>query len=1059
MEAHRMEGMTDHNSLRCCSGIRRREFLQLIGAGTVGVVTSGLPAIAGPFGTEDFDKLIPADKKLSPEWVESLFARGTRTVYRGAELEKIGMPVGGLCTGQLYLGGDGRLWHWDLFNMTAGTGAEHYANPLQPASPLSQGFALRITAGGSTQVRSLDRTGFADVSFRGEYPIGFVQYRDATVPVTVGMEVFSPFIPLNPGDSSLPATILRFTLTNTSSAHVKVELAGWMENAVCLQTAREGEGLRRTRWVNRRDVTCLEYSALPTPAPKTGREDVVFADFEKGTYEGWSVAGTAFGSGPIRKSAMPSYQGEVGGEGEWVVNTHNTRQGEDVGGGDAHTGRLTSREFLIQRKFITFHIGGGNHPGTTCLNLLIDGKTARSATGQNNNQMRKEQFDVREFEGETARIEIVDEEKGSWGNIGVDHIVLTDHPSLALRLEGRPDFGTMAWAMLGSDPSDEVVLSLPAGNLAEEVFPNLEKATVGAQVSKPFPEKLVGALKRKLPLRPGQSGTITFLLTWHFPNLTLGGVKESRGRRYASRFTSATTVTDHVARNFNHLSGETRLWRDTWYDSTLPYWFLDRTFANTSTLATSTCHWFSDGRFYGWEGVGCCAGTCTHVWHYAHAVARLFPQLERSLRERADFGLAFDPNSGLIDHRGEFRAGLAVDGQAGCILRAYREHQMSADYDFLASTWPKVRKALEYLFQLDGNGDGILEGAQHNTLDAAWFGKIPWLSSLYLAALRAGEEMAREMGDEGFASRARSVFEVGARRIDDLWNGEYYVQQADPNHRNVVGSYDGCAIDQVFGQSWAYQVGLGRIMTAEKVLSALKSLWKYNFTPDVGPFRKENQAGRWYAMPGEGGLVMTTFPGTPPPSLANDPSAWSAMYFNECMTGFEYQVAGHMIWEGMVMEGLSLTRMIHDRYHASRRNPWNEVECGDHYARAMASFGVYLAACGYEYHGPKGHLDFSPRLTPDNFRAAFTSAEGWGTFTQKRHGNVQQHTIHLKWGRLRLRSLGLTLVGNAPARTVTVKFKGKVVQSRLSSEESRVTITLATDLILQAGDKVEVSIA
>ena len=104
------------------------------------------------------------------------------------------------------------------------------------------------------------------------------------------------------------------------------------------------------------------------------------------------------------------------------------------------------------------------------------------------------------------------------------------------------------------------------------------------------------------------------------------------------------------------------------------------------------------------------------------------------------------------------------------------------------------------------------------------------------------------------------------------------------------------------------------------------------------------------------------------------------------MNGFEYQVAGHMIWEGMVQEGLAVTRAVHDRYHASRRNPWNEVECGDHYARSMASYGVFLAACGYEYHGPKGRLGFAPRLTPDKFKAAFTTAEGWGTFTQQRDG-------------------------------------------------------------------------
>ena len=72
--------------------------------------------MAGPFTREDFDHLVPADKKLSPDWVKSLFARGTPEVLRGSELKFVGMPVGGIGAGQLYLGGDGRLWHWDIFN-------------------------------------------------------------------------------------------------------------------------------------------------------------------------------------------------------------------------------------------------------------------------------------------------------------------------------------------------------------------------------------------------------------------------------------------------------------------------------------------------------------------------------------------------------------------------------------------------------------------------------------------------------------------------------------------------------------------------------------------------------------------------------------------------------------------------------------------------------------------------------------------------------------------------------------------------------------------------------
>ncbi len=175
-------------------------------------LSAPLPIVAGPFEGADFEQLIPADKKLDPGWVKSLYQRGEPTVYRGAELEKIGMPVGGICAGQLYLGGDGKLWHWDIFNLPqpgrfTDSGGPNYARPPKPESPIEQGFAVKVTAAGQTQVRRLDSHGFKpqDIAFRGQYPMAFVDYRDRTLPVTVSLEAFSPFIPLNVPDSSLPA--------------------------------------------------------------------------------------------------------------------------------------------------------------------------------------------------------------------------------------------------------------------------------------------------------------------------------------------------------------------------------------------------------------------------------------------------------------------------------------------------------------------------------------------------------------------------------------------------------------------------------------------------------------------------------------------------------------------------------------------------------------------------------------------------------------------------------------------------------------------------------------
>jgi len=1019
--------------------------------------------MAGPFTRKDFDTLVPADKKLDPAWVKSLTERGQRTVYRGAALEKIGMPVGGICSGQLYLGGDGKLWAWDIFNQHTGTGSEHYAQPVTPSAPLDQGFAVHVKSSGRTEERALDRANWADVSFIGEYPVGYVEYRDSNVPVQVSLQAYSPFIPLNTEDSSLPATVLEFTVRNVGDSPAEVEFGGWLENAVCLKSGQAHEVVRRNRVVRKGKMLMLECSAEAPPArPTSTRPDILFDDFEHETYQDWTATGTAFGSGPAEISKVPSYQGDLGGKGQRVVNSHTSAPGTTVEARDAATGTLTSRPFKIERDFINFLIGGGAHAGKTCLNLLVEAKAVLSATGPNENRMHPLSWDVRAWTGQTARIQVVDQETGPWGNIGVDDIVFSDRPREALAaLATEADFGTMCLTLLESGTRDGGI-SLVNGACVPGIF---DEKNSGPESKRPFGQKLVGALTRKLKLKPGAAGKVIFALTWHLPNLRLGRLPE--GRHYAQRFGSAAQVAGYLAQNFDRLSRETHLWHDTWYDSTLPYWFLDRTFLNTSILASSTCYRLGNGRFYAWEGVGCCEGTCGHVWQYAHAMSRLFPDLERSTRENVDFGLALQPD-GAIHFRGEFNDFPAIDAQAGSVLRALREHQVSTDDAFLKRLWPRVKLATEWLIAKDGDGDGLIESNQHNTLDTDWFGPVAWLSSLYLAALLAAETMAREVGDNGFASKCRAILDVGQKKIvTELFDGEYFVNKPDPKHLDTINSGTGCEIDQVFGQSWAFQVGLPRVLPESQTVSALKSLWRYNFTPDVGPYRKVYKPGRWYAMAGEAGLLMCTFPRRDwdySEAKGKGPD-WAAGYFNECMNGFEYQAAGHMIWEGLLTEGLAVTRAVHDRYHASRRNPWNEIECGDHYARSMASYGVYLAACGFEYHGPAGHLGFAPRLTrpatpgaPSTFKCAFTTAQGWGTFEQRTEDGREGAELLVKWGSVRLRTLAFPVAAPGRASSVQVKLNNTLVPSDYTLAGNRMRIALKQETEIGANRRLEVRI-
>ena len=1024
---------TPNNSNSQIQNAERRDFIKRFGLGLAALsLNPWRTAMAGPFTREDFEHLVPADKKLSPAWVRSLFARGTPEVLHGGELKFVGQPVGGIGAGQLYLGGDGRLWHWDIFNQSQGTGAEHYAKPLLPSSPLTQRFSLKI----GEATHSLDRDGFADITYRGEYPLGIVEYADAAVPLKVKLEAFSPFIPLNTDDSSLPATILQFTMRNDSAAPVQATLTGELENAICLHHRTE-LGILRNRILRDPGLTTLDCSAEKAAPVPVVRPDLVFEDWHQETYAGWEVEGTAFGNGPIKKSELPSYQGDVGGDTPRVVNSHASAPGASIEAKDNATGKLVSREFVIERNYLAVWVGGGKaRPNARLgLNLVVAGQPVRTVAGQDSNAMALQHLDLRPWLGKSAHLEITDDATGSWGNVGVGKMVFTDHPGGAEELEELPDFGTLSLALLGE----------PAAEHSPEA-------------TAPFTEKLSGWLARQVKLAPGASATVTFVVAWHFPNLSLSGPLRKAGRYYATKFSSAHAVAHYVAGHFDRLARETRLWRDTWYDSTLPYWFLDRTLLNTSILATSTCFRLANGRFYGWEGVGCCEGTCGHVYHYAHAAARLFPELERTTREKIDFGLAQMPD-GAIHFRGEFNDFPAIDAQAGAVLRALREHQMSADAEFLRRTWPKIKLATQWLIAKDDDNDGLIESNQHNTLDTDWFGPVAWLSGLYLAALAAAAEMADEVSDPAFAEQCRNIFEVGRKNlVARLFDGEYFINLVDPKHLNAINSGKGCEIDQVFGQSWAFQLGLPRVLPEKETMSALKSLWRYNFSPDVGPYREVYKPGRWYAMAGEAGLLMCSFPRRDwdfAQARGQGSADWAAGYFNECMNGFEHQVAGHMLWEGLTLEGLAVERAVHDRYHASRRNPWNEIECGDHYARSMASYGVYLAACGFEYHGPKQHLGFAPKLSPENFKGAFTSAEGWGSFSQKREGAKWQADLAVHWGQLTLKTIALSSMAGD---SVHVSLGGKRLPASFTRDGKSLLITLAQPVRITARQVFEISL-
>jgi uncharacterized protein (DUF608 family) len=1056
----------------CCPSplvVNRRQFLQIGGVGFLATTLGSSELVmAGPFGGNDthYGHLVPADKKFTAKWIRSLYAKGTKEIYKGEALKTIGMPCGGIASGQLYLCGDGTLGDWQIFGnpvsyWVGSTGSTFGVQ--RPRKPVQQGFAVAIkNHKGKNIVKKLNSEGINDVQFQGDYPIGIVRYADKELPVKVQLEAYSPYIPLNAEDSAYPATILEFIVENTSKETVNAGIMGWLENAVCLSSRMEYDLNGQVRFVKDGDRLAL-LNGVETESSGKGkpiRPAVVFENFEGENWGEWKVEGDAFGDRPTKVESKLEGQGDVtGAEGKSYANSmHN---------GDQSKGKLTSKKFTLDRRYICFLLGGGGHP-TTTISLMVNGEVVRKSNGWNQEGLQWRGWYVGDMEGKDAQIIIEDSEQAGWGHINVDSIEFTDEPKHGGVNAGSIDYGNMA------------LVCLDGGDGLEGIYPDMES---GRYLDK---DEVYSLLSGKLPLlrskqvelKPSAKYTFRFVMSWHFPNIG------QEGKSYAEKFKDSQAVASHITSHYPKLRKETYQWRDVLYDSTLPYWLLDRLHSTMSILATGTTRWWKNGRFYAFEGCTCCHGTCTHVWSYAQGHARLFPELARNIRQRQDFtpiaeGGGFYPETGLVGFRGDKDFGFAADGQCGTVLNAYREHQMNADDSFLKANWSKIKKALEYLIEQDAKGemggmaspqnaakasavkesshameapDGVITGTQHNTYDINYHGANTLVGSLYLAALRAGEEMAKEMDDSAFAAYTHKLFESGRKySIEKLWNGEYFTQIVDlkkyPQHQYA----DGCLSDQVFGQFWAHQVNLGYVYPEENVKQALQSVWKYNWTPDVGPYNEKYKPGRWFISPGQAGLFICTWP-------KGDYLPEGTMYKDEIWTGIEYQVAANLIWEGFVTEGLAICKAIHDRYQPGFLNPYNEIECGDHYARAMASWGVYLALAGFKYHGPRGVVGFAPKITPENFKAAFTFAEGWASFSQKRKFGKQLETLTMQKGRLKITELSFVVEKGKKVKNVDVAIEGKTLESTFKCDKNNVVIRLAEILELNERQSLDIEI-
>lgn len=556
------------------------------------------------------------------------------------------------------------------------------------------------------------------------------------------------------------------------------------------------------------------------------------------------------------------------------------------------------------------------------------------------------------------------------------------------------------------DPQTITWKNVQEGNIVEN--PPVEETVPGASLYVPF------------TLKPNEEKTITLKFCWYVPksNLRKGAeMPETEGNCcssrthvpwYAGQYNNITELADFWRNNYDDLRKKTEIFTTSFYQSTLPNEVMEAIAANLTILKSPTVLRQTDGRLWAWEGSrdnsGCCAGSCTHVWNYAQALPHLFPSLERTLRETE-----FHENQNSQGYQ-KFRASLpirptdtgrhsAADGQLGGILKVFRDWRISGDSEWLKKLWHQIKQSIDYCIETwDPGQKGVLNEPHHNTYDIEFWGADGMCTSLYLGALTAFVEMGKIHNED--ISFYQELLAKGKSYTDnELYNGEYFIQKVqwkglkakDPveaakGQWNIDYSPEaielfkkegpkyqygtGCLSDGVIGDWMAKVCGIEEpILTADKVKSHLGSVHKYNLKKNLS--KHINPQRPSYALGNDGGLLLCTWPKGDQPTLP-------FVYSNEVWTGIEYQVASHLMFEGMVEEGLEIVRTCRKRYTGKNRNPFNEYECGSWYARAMSSYSMIQALTGVRYDAVEGTLYFDSKIGND-FSCFLSTENGFGT--------------------------------------------------------------------------------
>lgn len=838
--------------------------------------------------------------------------------YEGQYTKEVAMPLGGIGTGTVSIGGRGDLRDWEIMNRGA-LGYIPAFKLVQPTIANGPFFALyykeqtkepeiKVLEGpvpvdkyygdwGADAINS-GFPRFEKTSFAAAYPLAQVNFEHEEVPLDIRLEAFNPLVMGDSDKSGIPVAVLRYVITNHSDSPVEASLVGM----------------------------------------------------------------------------VPNYIGADGWSGEPKGNYNEFRKDGGIQGLYMYSNEVDSTD-----------VNWGTMALTTTAGEGVTYRTSWAKLGWN--------WTFREF----------------WDDFISDG-ELTDHPDPTQKTSGNAATDFIGDAL---DTSEKKIKTPPA------------------------------TLAVKQLLQPGESKSVTFLLTWHFPNRRAWdhgthhagkyGGDDIVGNYYTTQYKDSWEVATQTADSLQELEKETVDFVKSLTQSDIPEVLLEAGLFNLNNLRSQTVFRTQDGLPFGFEGTGSIDGTsigaerasgwgfgtCFHVWNYESTIPFLFGDLSMKFRE-VEF-LHATNEDGAQSHRvalpiekaTEFKH-WAADGQMGTLIKVYRDWQLSGNDSKLREMWPDIRKAMSFAWTgiWDTDKDGVMEGSQHNTMDINYVGPNPQMAAWYLGALRASEEMAKYLGDKDFEKTCRTLYSKGRKWIDaNLFNGEYYEHHIPEGESKVAQLGKGCLVDQLVGQYLAHTANLGYVLNQDHVQTTLQSIMKYNLVSD---FSEHFNTFRSFALGNEKGLIMASYP-------KGDLLDFPFPYYTEVMTGFEYSTASHMIYEGQIEEGLSVFSAVRDRYDGYKRNPFNEGEYGHRYSRAMAAWAGILAYTGFHYSAVEKTMSFNPR----EGTYFWSNGYQYGTLTVKDESGGKQVTILSRNGDFPLAEFILNGYGTIKLRQGTTIREGK----------------------------------